>query len=68
MNHSQREAHEEARKDTQELKDLLLKILTSGEEVRRIAEMESRGEEAAEPIMEAGQKVSWYRLRSVVVH
>lgn len=59
MHHTQREAQDESRKDAQETKDLLLKILTSRDEVQRIAEMESRGEEAAESIMEAGQKVSY---------
>jgi len=57
LHQSQRESTEILRSNTAEMRDLLYQILTSQQEIRRVAEMQDEGEHVAEPIMEAGQLV-----------
>lgn len=56
-NHNQRDAQEETRRDAAEVKDLLFKILTSKDDLRRVVKMQENGGSVAESFMEDGQRV-----------
>jgi len=56
---SHRDSSDLLRSDTAELRDLLYQILSSQQEMRNVAEMQSAGEHVAEPIMLAGQLVTF---------
>lgn len=57
MNHNQREAHDQMRRDSAEMRELLYQILTNQGEMRQVYDLQIAGEHVAEPIMEAGQNV-----------